>query len=88
MSERWEFVLKAKGQTIAEAFHYIGFGDHYECLEGALRTFFVLYPQEASKGYNVYLRARAEDGSGLLVLFGEDGSVARQKMRLVAGETE
>lgn len=80
---RWEFVIKAYGWSFEQAFHYVGYGDHYETLEGALETFLRAFPEDASRGYNVYLRGGGESDSGLLVLFTEDGYSARQKLSLL-----
>ena len=82
-AERWEFVIKGARQSVREAFTYIGFGDHECCVEGAVRTFFHLYPEEAVHGYTFYLRS--EDKS-LMVLFSEEAFRARKILRFLEAE--
>ena len=76
MQDGWKFVVC--GLRSHHSFTYVGYGDHYDAIEGAIRTFFLLYPRAAEGGYRVYQL----DGDNLMYLFEEKARNARTYLKM------
>ena len=76
MSDCWKIVVR--GVRSPYAFTYIGYGEHQDAIEGAIRTFFLLFPQAVKDGYRVYML----EGDNVKFLFEEKARNARMLLKM------